>query len=76
MEVFKQIRIQVPELGQKIKKAREQDPRSVQLLATLAKISISYWYQIEQEKRDSISEETLRSIEKVLGVDFGVNLPD
>lgn len=72
VEVFKQISINVPSLGQKIRDAREKDGRSAQVLATLAEISISYWYQIEQEKREAISEETLRSIEKALGVDFGV----
>jgi hypothetical protein len=45
--------------------------RSVQVLATLAGISTAYWYQIEQEKRQWISEETLRGIEQALGLDLG-----
>ena len=33
------------------------------------------WYRIEDEKQ-TLPLETLRSIEKVLGVDFGVKFPE
>lgn len=72
MDVVKQIRVTIPDLSQKIKEAREKDGRSVQVLATLAGISTAYWYQIEQGKRQWISEETLRGIERALGLDLGV----
>ena len=69
-------KVSVPGLGARIKEAREKDSRSVQVLATLAGISIAYWYQIEAERRSWISEEILRSMEKVLGADFGVRFGD
>jgi transcriptional regulator with XRE-family HTH domain len=72
MEVVKQIKIQASDLPQRIKEAREKDGRSVQILATLAGISTAYWYQIEQNKRQWISEEILRGIENALDVDFGI----
>lgn len=65
--------IDAPGIGKKIKDARMVDGRSVQTLATLAGISLAYWYQVEQEKMQSISEEHFRGIQNALGVDFGVN---
>jgi transcriptional regulator with XRE-family HTH domain len=62
---------EVPHFGEKLKQARLADGRSVQLLATLAGISVGYWYQLEKEDREWISEEVLRSIESVLNIDFG-----
>ena len=58
--------------GDKLKQARIADGRSAQVLATLANISLGYWYQLEKEDREWISEEVLRSIESVLNIDFGV----
>lgn len=48
----------------------------MQVLATLAGISTAYWYQIEQGKRQWISEDSLRGIEKALGIDLGVRFDD
>ncbi|GJD22925.1 Transcriptional Regulator, XRE family protein [Rivularia sp. IAM M-261] len=76
MNVVRQIKATVPDLCQKIKEAREKDGRSVQVLATLAGISTAYWYQIEQGKRQWISEDSLRGIEKALGIDLGVRFDD
>ncbi|MHC5747899.1 MAG: helix-turn-helix domain-containing protein [Nostoc sp.] len=76
MDVVRQIKVTIPDLSQKIKQAREKDGRSVQVLATSAGISTAYWYQIEQEKRQWISEETLRGIEQALGLDLGVCFDD
>ncbi|YAF98997.1 MAG: helix-turn-helix domain-containing protein (plasmid) [Nodularia sp. CChRGM 3473] len=76
MDVVRQIKVTIPDLSQKIKEAREKDGRSVQVLATLAGISTAYWYQIEQDKRQWISEETLRGIEQALGMNLGVQFDD
>lgn len=65
-------KITVVDLHEKIKQARTADGRSVQLLATLAEISTVYWYQLENNKRSWVSEEVIRRMEKVLGVEFGV----
>jgi transcriptional regulator with XRE-family HTH domain len=65
--------IDVPELGKKIKEAREASRRSVTSLAKEVGISRNYWYQLEAEAvLSGVAEDTLRKIEKVLGVDFGV----
>ncbi len=62
--------IEVPNFGERLKKARIEDGRSVQVLATFAGISVGYWYQLEKEDREWISEEVLRSIESVLSSSF------
>jgi len=60
-------------LGARIKRAREADPRSLTELAKLVGISRNFWYQLEHETvLGGISESTLRKIEEVLNVDFGV----
>lgn len=65
--------IDIPGLGGQIKQAREADDRSVTELAKLANISRNYWYQLEAEAvLGGVAEDTLRKIEEVLGVDFGV----
>lgn len=60
-------------LSEKLREARMKDGRSVQILATTAGISVNYWYQLETDKREWVSEEIIRKIERTLGVDLGVN---
>jgi transcriptional regulator with XRE-family HTH domain len=67
---------EIPDFGEKLKAARIADGRSVQVLATLASISTGYWYQLENEQRNWISDEVVKGIESVLGIDFGVNFND
>lgn len=43
--------VEAPNFGKRLKEARIADGRSAQLLATLANISIGYWYQLEKEDR-------------------------
>lgn len=65
--------VEVKGIGERIKQARKADGRSVEVLATEAGISRAYWHDVEAEHvRHALPEETLRKIEKVLGVDFGV----
>ncbi len=64
--------IDVTDFGERLKQARIEDGRSVQVLATLAGISVGYWYQLEKEDREWISESVLRAIESVLNINFGV----
>ena len=68
--------IEVPGLGEKIRQARGADGRSLTVICSLMGMSAANWYRIEQEENKSLPEETLRKIEKVLGVDFGVNFDD
>ena len=73
MEVFKVIAVQVPGLGDRIKDAREKDKRSLAALCREAGMSRESWYNIESEKQ-KLPIETLRKIEQVLNVDFGIEV--
>jgi len=65
--------IEVPDLGKRIKKAREASDRSVTSLAKEVGISRNYWYQVEAEAvLSGIAEETLRKIESALNIDLDV----
>lgn len=65
--------IDIPDLGERLRQARLKDDRSVEKLARAAGISRNYWYQLEAEAvLGGVKEETLRNIEKTLGVDLGV----
>lgn len=69
--------IEISGLGGKIRQARKADGRSVEVLAGEAEISRSYWHDIEAERiRDALPEDTLRKIERVLGIDLGVKFND
>ncbi len=69
--------IEIAGLGGKIRQARKADGRSVEVLAGEAEISRSYWHDIEAERiRDALPEDTLRKIERVLGIDLGVKFDD
>ncbi|MHC5916109.1 MAG: helix-turn-helix domain-containing protein [Nostoc sp.] len=66
-----------PGLGEKIKKAREGDKRSLSKICRESGISRPYWYQLENEQiYSSVSEEMIRRIEATLGVDLGVIFED
>ena len=78
MKVRRIIKIEVdsPDLGERIREARIKDGRSVTKLSKLAGFSRHYWYQLEAEAViGGIAEKTLRDVEAVLGVDFGVRFP-
>lgn len=75
VKVVRTIELEVLDLGRQIKTARKADGRSVTEIAAAAGMSVQNWYRIEDE-RQSLPEDTLRLIEKVLGIDFGVVFPD
>ena len=64
--------IDVPELGQRIRDARHESGRTITQLAAEADISVANWYAIEQERIKVLPLPTLRRIEQVLGIEFGV----
>ncbi|WP_230966784.1 MULTISPECIES: helix-turn-helix transcriptional regulator [Nostoc] len=64
--------IDVPELGQRIRDARHKSGRTITQLAAEADISVANWYAIEQERIKVLPLPTLRRIEQVLGIEFGV----
>lgn len=76
VQIERVTRIDVPGIGMRIKNARERDPRSVEELAKAANMTRSNWYRIESEDNDVLPEPTLRKIEEVLSVDFGVSFGD
>lgn len=72
MKVVRTIELEVTGLGDRIKKARLNDKRSLTQLAALAGMTTANWYRIESEKFSSLPLETLKKIESALGIDFGV----
>lgn len=68
IEVIRTIKIPSNDLPSLIYKARIKDGRSVQVLATLAGISISYWYTLEKDQVKFVSEGIVKKIENVLGI--------
>ncbi|MEH2290228.1 helix-turn-helix domain-containing protein [Nostoc sp.] len=62
-----------PDIGKRIKQARERDERSVSQICREAGISCAYWYQLKAENlRAPATEGIIRKIEAVLSVDLGV----
>lgn len=69
--------IYIPDLGSKIQQARKAVKKPLTLLCKEADVSRNYWYQLESGKiPGTVSEETLRKIEKVLGVDLGIDFEE
>lgn len=73
VRVTKELGVDVPGLGEKIRQARLSDRRSLKEICDLVGMSTMNWYRIEKEKQ-SLPLEQLRKIEAVLGVNFGVKL--
>ena len=74
MKVIRTTIIEIPRLGEKIKKARENDNRSLTKICQLVGMTTSNWYRIEKEDTKALPEETLIKIEEVLGIDLGTDL--
>lgn len=69
--------VEFPGLGQKVRKARERDERSLSRICIDAGVSRAYWYQIEcEDLRAPVTEDMIRKIEAVLSVDLGVRFPN
>ena len=75
MKVYKVIEVEIEGLGEEIEAARRQDPRSLADICRQANMSPVNWNRIEKEQQ-RLPIETLRLIEQVLGVDFGVRFED
>ena len=65
----------VPGLGEKLKQARLSDDRPLTLICGELGMSTQNWYRIEKEQQ-VLPIETLKKIEEVLGIDFGVSFDD
>lgn len=78
MEVTKTVKVDVPDLGARIRQARMAKVQSgarMTSIADAAGMSVQNWYRIEKE-RQSLPIETLRLIEKALDFDFGVEFDE
>jgi transcriptional regulator with XRE-family HTH domain len=75
MKVTKTTTLDVPGLGARIKAAREADTRSLTSICQRVGMTTMNWYRIEAEQQ-SLPIETLRKIEQVLNVDFGVSFDE
>ncbi len=63
-----------PDLGKRIKAARETDTRSLSQICRESGISRSYWYQLESEDlRAPVTEEIIRKIENILEINLEIN---
>lgn len=76
MKVKKVLEIEVPDLGSRIRKAREADSRSLAEICRQVPMTTMNWYRIEAEETKALPIETLKRMEEVLGVDFGVRFDD
>ena len=73
VRITKEIWTEVSGLGELIKDKRLSDRRSLKSICDAVGMSAQNWYRIEKEQQ-SLPIETLRKIEEVLGVDFGVEI--
>lgn len=69
-----EIHIDIPQLGDRIKKARMEDSRSLLAICQKIEMTPQNWYGIEKEVNKAIPLQTFFRICSVLGKDFGVDL--
>ena len=79
VKVIRTLEIEVPDLGKKIKEARNkiknEKGKTITDLASASGMSAQNWYRIENE-RQTLPEETLRLMESALECSFGVKFDD
>jgi transcriptional regulator with XRE-family HTH domain len=68
--------VEIPDLNRRIADAQKDSGKPIAVICKMVGFSRSYWYQMINGKEEAIAEETLRKIEEVLGVDFGVSFND
>ncbi|MBD2535949.1 helix-turn-helix transcriptional regulator [Nostoc flagelliforme FACHB-838] len=72
MKVERRIQKDVPDLGERIWRARKLDKRPLTEIAATAGMSLQNWYSIEKGEIKVLPESTLRKIETALGINLGV----
>jgi transcriptional regulator with XRE-family HTH domain len=66
--------IEVEGLGDRIKSARAESQKSLELIVEEVGVSRTYWYDIEKGTlKGALSIGNLRKIEQVLGIDLGID---
>lgn len=64
------VSVEVPQLGSRIKAAREKSGKSPTKVAALADMSVANLYRIESEDTKSVPWDTLKRLGEALGEDF------
>lgn len=79
VKVIRTLEVEVPNLGRKIKEARNRikdtKGKTITDLASASGMSAQNWYRIENE-RQTLPEETLRLMEAALECSFNVKFND
>ena len=79
VKVVRTLEIEVPNLGKRIKEARnkikEEKGKTITDLASASGMSAQNWYRIENE-RQTLPEETLRLMEAALECRFEISFDD
>ncbi len=70
--IRKTIDKEVPGLADRIKEARLKDERSLVKICQEMGMTPMNWYRVEKGETKTVPLETLKKIEKVLGIDFGI----
>jgi hypothetical protein len=76
MRVIRRQELNVPGLVEKIQAAMDASDQAITTICGKAGFSYQYWRSIARAKNPSISEDKVRKLEEVLGVDFGVTFED
>jgi transcriptional regulator with XRE-family HTH domain len=66
--------VDVPNLGARIKAARETSGKSPTAIAALAEMSVANLYRIEAEETKSVPWDTLKRLGEALGKDFDADV--
>lgn len=68
-----ELEYEFPGLGERIRKARESDKRTLTEICRACGVSRGYWYKLENEQLlGCATEDVIRKIEEVLNVNLGV----
>lgn len=61
-------RYEIPGLGDRVRSARLQSGKTLTALAAEAGMSHTNWYRIEREEVKTLPEDTLKAVERALGI--------
>ncbi|MGH2412885.1 MAG: helix-turn-helix domain-containing protein [Microcystaceae cyanobacterium] len=64
------LQVNLPDLGSRIRKARETKKLTSTWVAAQAGMSVANLYRIESEDAKSLPRETLRKLSEAIGIDF------
>jgi transcriptional regulator with XRE-family HTH domain len=68
------VEVDAAAFGNWMRRCRAADTRNVQALATLARMSSTYWYELERGEIERLDERYFLAIETALGQKFDVDV--